>query len=717
LVEEVVAQLNALAEVDLAYRELVALDPAVSGQSLAEDQGYLAAAPVGIGARCVWDELSSWDKTLTSLTICDLEQGWDPGHDELGSPLVKDTLACGANRASTTEDGTPGHHGTAVLGQLAATGHGTFGVTGAATSLAWLVLSSHYKSKHDKEVFDNTSHSHPFAGTSGHVANAIANALPLPGIGSPPPDLNDRLPLEAGDVLLLEVQRGLLPTEVDDADLDAIRLAAALGVIVVEAAGNGGFDLDGYTDSATGRTLRRGAGGFVDSGAMVVGAARAALPHDRAPFSNYGSRLDCYGWGEAVTTCGFGDLAGTSATDYYTNSFNGTTSASPIIAGAAALLQAIHWKCSGNRLVPLAMRSVLSDPATGTRQGRGVYGHIGVMPDLCAIAGSRLQLAPDLYLRRHPYDDGASPCQGAEISSSPDVLAWKGDLSEAQGRFGDDLLRAFSPAPGWAIAPGKTNHLYVRLRNRGGRKGEAQVQLFASPAATLITPERWHSVGAVSTGEVPRGDLLTVAGPVAWQAPAEWFAPGQGVVPGYSFLAVLRPPEPSPPPSSGEPEDPEIDRGQGLPPGPPYFDWAEYRKFLRGPGVAWRNAHRVEAAGQKAMALAFLIAGTPDEGRRFGLEVTRRLPEGSEVTLEIPQAFAAKLRQRQPWIDDPSRPIVLPERTRVSLGRVHLPAGARTPAVLRVKANGSALARGHSIAIRQLWGNEEVGRITWWVVD
>jgi hypothetical protein len=36
-------------------------------------------------------------------------------------------------------------------------------------------------------------------------------------------------------------------------------------------------------------------------------------------------------------------------------------------------------------LSPLQMRSLLSDPATGTAQGRGVAGNIGVMPDLRAI--------------------------------------------------------------------------------------------------------------------------------------------------------------------------------------------------------------------------------------------------------------------------------------------------------------------------------------------
>src|SRR4029079_9419933 len=144
-------------------------------------------------------------------------------------------------------------------------------------------LASHYRSKADT--------AYPFPGTSGHVAAAIFNALVAPASANTVP-----APLKPGDVLLLEVQRALLPTEVDEADLDAIRLASALDVIVVEAAGNGGCALARSAAPDTGRSLRRGDPRFRDSGAILVGAARAALPHDRAPFSNYGSRLDCYGW-------------------------------------------------------------------------------------------------------------------------------------------------------------------------------------------------------------------------------------------------------------------------------------------------------------------------------------------------------------------------------------------------------------------------------------
>jgi tetratricopeptide (TPR) repeat protein len=348
---------------------------------------------------------------------------------------------------------------------------------------------------------------HRFAGTNGHVAAALMQAL------------NNGV-LKKGDVLLLEVQRGLLPAEVDAADFDAIRLASGLGVLVVEAAGNGGFNLDAWSDPATGRSLRRG--DPRDSGAVLVGASRASVPHDRAHFSNYGSRLDCFGWGEAVTTCGYGDLYyGTADDDLFTNSFSGTSSASPIIAGAAALLQALHAKQTGFELEPRAMRALLSDPATGTREGPNVHGHIGVMPDLKAIVNG-LQIVPVVYMRRSVRDDGSTPGPDDEISSSPDIFLCQGNLTRTIDHYGEGRRRENLPAPGDPMVTARlsdtaNNHLYVRLRNRGLYEGGARIRLFASPAATLITPEHWIPWGLLdvvdppgsTAGIIPQGDTLS----------------------------------------------------------------------------------------------------------------------------------------------------------------------------------------------------------------
>ena len=401
--------------------------------------------------------------------------------------------------------------------------------------------------------------------------------------------------------------------------------------------------------------------------------------------------------------------------NYYTNSFSGTSSASPIIAGAAALLQALHEVHASVKLGPLAMRALLADPATGTPQGPNVSGHIGVMPNLEAIVRDRLQLVPDIYLRRSPCDDGSPRGPKDEVSSSPDILVWPGDLTNwsglnlASARFGEGNLRENLPAPGGSFIAMSANDVYVRLRNRGLGVGDVHVELFASPAATLITTERWFPVGsldvtATSLGGVPQGDTLFVAGPIPVPA-CQLTSPPQN--PLWSFLAVLS----QPGQNAHQGSLYHFDWAVGLPPGPPYFDWAAYRAFLRKPGVAWRNTHRVSAGS--VVALPFCIAGTPDRAREFDFEVIQRLPANANVTLGAPLALAAKLHQRQPSLVSTPSDITLSHRPRTRFSRVQLAACACADATFKLTAN-STYPLGHSLAIRQLWRGEEVGRITWY---
>src|SRR5690606_6510875 len=130
-----------------------------------------------------------------------------------------------------------------------------------------------------------------------------------------------------------------LPMEYWDDNFDAIQAATRRGVIVIEAAGNGGENLD---RPAYGGKLERGAR---DSGAIMIGAGgppRAGFrDRERLDFSNYGSRVDVQGWGRMVATLDYGDLQACDddGERHYTNLFSGTSSASPIVAGAAILVQ------------------------------------------------------------------------------------------------------------------------------------------------------------------------------------------------------------------------------------------------------------------------------------------------------------------------------------------------------------------------------------------
>ena len=128
----------------------------------------------------------------------------------------------------------------------------------------------------------------------------------------------------------------------------------------------------------------------------MVGAGSSVAPHARLGFSCHGSRIDCYGWGENVDTLST-DGAGT-ATNLYTSGFNGTSSASPIVTGAALAVQGLAETGLGSRFAPGQLRAILSDPATGTASADPAVDRIGVMPNLRAIIDTVLNLASDVYI-------------------------------------------------------------------------------------------------------------------------------------------------------------------------------------------------------------------------------------------------------------------------------------------------------------------------------
>ncbi len=220
------------------------------------------------------------------------------------------------------------------------------------------------------------------------TANAIASAIAQ---------------MQAGDVLLVETTAppvskfGWVPVDVDPLAFVLIKTATSIGITVVEPAGNnvqkpdtthvGGSNLDAFTDSSGRYVLNRATLGFDNFGAIMVGAASSCLPHERLGFSNFGSRIDCYAWGENIATCGGypSTLLGTTAQTAYMLNFAGTSGASAIIAGAAVLLQSWTAEQLGGVLSTSTLRALLSDPNLNTHSKVPINDRIGVMPDLKRI--------------------------------------------------------------------------------------------------------------------------------------------------------------------------------------------------------------------------------------------------------------------------------------------------------------------------------------------
>ena len=307
----------------------------ITTPSYEHHQGYVGPAPEGIDAPAAWKR----GVRGQGVWFADVEGGWNAKHEDLPG----DRITHASGRVMT--DPMWRMHGTAVLGEVVGRDNGK-GVVGLAPDVERVFTSS-------------------IGGQS--VADALDGAAER---------------LRAGDVLLIELQgtgpRGrFLPVEWWDDNYDAIRAATKRGIIVVEAAGNGAEDLDRSTYK--GKLSRSGR----DSGAIMVGAggpARAGY-RDRArlDFSNYGTRVDVQGWGRKVATLDYGDLQACDHPDdrryadrHYTNEFSGTSSASPIVAGAAVLLESWSKRERGKPLAPEVLRDLLR--RTGTPQTDGIGG-------------------------------------------------------------------------------------------------------------------------------------------------------------------------------------------------------------------------------------------------------------------------------------------------------------------------------------------------------
>jgi hypothetical protein len=532
--------------------------------------------------------------------------------------------------------------------------------------------------------------------------------------------------LSFGDVLLLEVQISItgwsnMPIEVLDGNFDMIRLATALGLVVVEAAGNGGNDLDTYTDSAGNAILNRTAAGFRDSGAIVVGAASSTTPHVRISTptwlwgSNFGSRVDCYAWGEDVDTC---SSSNGGSTTMYTATFNGTSSASPIIAGAALVVQGIAEQLPpsgiGYRFSPRQLRRMLSDPdpaAGNTASNNPAVDRIGVMPNLRAIIQNNvLNLAPDVYIRDFVGDAG-DPHTGA-ISASPDIILRPTAVANPQAAFGEGSGTENSSTLGYEAEAGQDNFIYVRVRNRGGSAAtNVDATVFWSPVSTLLTPDLWTRIPlAPATGpsvtipNVLTGDLLTVSNAITWPA-AE--IPGQGH---YCFVGLV-----------GNADDPAPDPVNLL-------DWDNFRRFIReNNNVTWRNFNVVpNTSGPDAgdpsgyVALPFLAPGAPDRSRRMRLEVVARLPKGARAFLEMPLHLMDAFQERSPFVktlDKPRRAwLPVNPHGRRMLREALFPAKSRAQLRLLVHIPEKLRRNEFEVFVRQLYQEEEVGRVTWRLV-
>lgn len=367
-------------------------------------QRYFAPAPQGTGVLSasqtpIGPGPTNFSAAGGHVRIADIEYSYNAMHSDL--PPIAQIGMTGSDPYNDNR------HGTAVFGELVARADNAFGVSGGChQSQANFAHAAWW----DPIVQDDVL----------RIEDAITDCMNALGNGG---------------VILLEQQiagpnytgvpatsqLGLVPVEWYWPIWDAIRTAVGNGVTVVEAAGNGNENLDAAIYS-------QGHGGHwpflstpaSDSGAIIVGAGAspdgAFADRSRLSFpanywgSNYGSALDLQGWGENVATLGYGDLHNNGFVDSHcTAVFSGTSSASPIVTAACAVVQSCRYGMMFNYLTPLQLRTLLVNTGSPQTGALAASQHIGPRPDAMKALLAMRQTLPLLPVRGFEWFDQLGP--------------------------------------------------------------------------------------------------------------------------------------------------------------------------------------------------------------------------------------------------------------------------------------------------------------------
>ena len=288
----------------------------------------------------------AWNLGLNgqNIKLRDVEYGFNKNHEELAT--INTSLASGMTISSSASESFT-EHGTAVFGILYAH-KGNYGVSGLAHGAQELVLFPEWQQSGYNRI------------------NAVSQSINNSTIG---------------DVIVYEMQLNVFTStdyvmaEYNQIVWDLTKAATDAGITIVAAAGNGAVNLDSSNFSSY---MSRG-----DSGAIIVGAGSADVNHNRLFYSTFGSRVDLQAWGDNVRSIGkLGTsflLIGNDFNQSYVT-FTGTSSATPIVASCAAVLQSYYFSLTNNYLTSQQLRDIMKE--TGIEQGDASFGSIGPIPNM-----------------------------------------------------------------------------------------------------------------------------------------------------------------------------------------------------------------------------------------------------------------------------------------------------------------------------------------------
>jgi subtilisin family serine protease len=395
---------------------------------------------------------TGWDIStgLSSVVVCVLDEGCDLSHPD----LVFSTP--GINLGTMMPDGSPtGNHGTACAGIVAATYNNTIGVSGVAGNSRIMPVA-----------FSTWSDTEVAAGINWATANGAQ---------------------------VISMSFGWNPWS--HAIIDpAIQNAFDNDVVMCVATHNYNGPI---TYPATNPlVIAVGASDEVDN------RKTPASPDGEGWGSDFGAQMAVVAPGVHIPTtdrqgtAGYNTSAGTAGD--YTLTFNGTSSATPHVAGMAALVRSAYPGLSNvqvraiientaEKVGAVAYADTLGRPNGTWNQEMG-YGRINVY--------RALDFA-DVMIKDAPSDAGTEPFTGGNF--------W--DFSDIVVRINDDNVFVPSdPLRSKNVERGQANIIYVRITNRGPREARnVTVNTRITPFVGLqfVYPADWTLNDAAHVSPTP----------------------------------------------------------------------------------------------------------------------------------------------------------------------------------------------------------------------
>ena len=373
---------------------------------------------------------AAWDLTTgdPEVIVAVIDTGILPDHPDLAGKLIagydfiadpgtaRDGDGIDSNPQDEGDGGDAGNssfHGTHVSGTIAATSNNGIGVAGVAWEASIMPL----------RVLGVDG------GSSYDVGQAIRYAAGLPNdSGSVPAQRADVINLSLGGSPFSQSRQNLF---------NEVRAA---GVVVVAAAGNEATGTPSYPASFDG----------------VISVSAVDSQRQAAPYSNFGSRIDVAAPGgnngEDINGDGYpdgvlstaGSITDSGAISYVYSFLNGTSMATPHVAGVVALMKSVNRDLSPQDIETLLEQGDLSDDL-GSLGRDNTFGHGLINAQRAVVAA--LTAA------------GSPPADNPRLSASANLLnfgsAAQSLLLQLQNTGNGDLvLDALDSSESWLqIAP------------------------------------------------------------------------------------------------------------------------------------------------------------------------------------------------------------------------------------------------------------------------